>query len=241
MKNQYFADVNDYFKYDLCIFLAENLPKIQRFTFIPTLTADDASSDGGKTDYSLGVGRESLHDFLQLCLKEYRLKKHPREVIRLREYFQEQKANLNFKYCPYGDSLDLEFTHSGREEYFRKIPNEFLQSAVIMVDPDNGLEVKSATTSNFHKYIKYSEARDLCQRMDANSVLIIYQHFPFIKRQEFLDQLHARLQEELSCPAPVTVFSSNIALVILTKNAAGRKELHKQASRYLRRGLRLHG
>ena len=70
MKDQYFADVNDYLKYDLCIYLAENLPKIERFTFIPTLTANDSSSDGGKTDYLLGVGRESLFRFLQGCIKK---------------------------------------------------------------------------------------------------------------------------------------------------------------------------
>ena len=84
-----------------------------------------------------------------------------------------------------------------------------------MVDPDNGLDVKSSRAANFHKFIKFAEARDLYERMDASSVLIIYQHFPFIERREFLDGLHVRIQEKLKCPAPVTVFSSNIALVML--------------------------
>ncbi|MFH1965524.1 MAG: hypothetical protein ABIJ42_08290 [Acidobacteriota bacterium] len=233
MKNQYFADVNDYFKYDLCIFLAENLPGIQRFTFIPTLTANDGKKDGNKVVYPMGVGQESLYKFLKGCLQ-----KNQREVVHLWDYFKGQ--DFKFDYCPYADSLDKEFTHSNREEYFQNIPDEDLQSAVIMVDPDNGLEVKAARPGNFHKYIKYSEARQLYGRMDANSVLIIYQHFPFIERRFFLEGLHARILEELNCPAPMTVFSSNIAMVMLAKNAAARKRLHKQVSRYLRRELKLH-
>ena len=234
MKNQYFADVNDYFKYDLCIYLAENLPKIRRFTFIPTLTPNDKGPDGNRTKYPMGVGRESLYKFLQDCLDG-----RERKVSLLQEYFDNQ--DFKFEYCPYGDTLEKEFTHPGREEYFQNIPDEFLKSAVIMVDPDNGFEVKAARPGNFHKYIKYSEARDLYQRMDKDSVLIIYQHFPMIKHSIFLDGLHARIQEELHCPEPVTVSSPSIALVILAKNAAARKCLHKHVSQYLRRELKLHG
>ena len=182
----------------------------------------------------MGVGRESLYNFLQKCLGG-----REREVSLLREYFQEQ--DFEFDYCPYVDTLEKEFTHSGREEYFHNIPDTFLKSAVIMVDPDNGFEVKAATPSKFHKYIKYAEARDLYERMDANSVLIIYQHFPMIKRRVFLDGLHGRIQDELDCLEPVTVFSSSIGLIILAKNAAARKRLHRQVSRYLRRDLKLHG
>lgn len=237
MKNQYFGDVNDYFKYDLCIYLAENLPKIQRFTFIPTLTANDVLlKDGNKVEYPMGVGRESLYDFLQHCLKEDR-PENPRKVVWLRKYFEEQGPKFKFRYCPYGDSLDQEFTHRGREEYFQNIPDELLQSAVIMVDPDNGLDVKSSRVGNFHKFIKYSEARDLYQRMDVNSVLVVYQHFPRFNHEQYLKDLHDRIQEEIICPVPVTAFSSNIALIMLAKNEMGRKKLRKQVAGYFRSEL----
>ncbi len=229
MKNQYFGDVNDYFKYDLCIYLAENLPKVERFTFIPMLTAHDSSSDGGKVEYPLGVGRESLYRYLQECIE-----KGERKVSLLGEYFEEQKENLSFDYHPYSDSLDNEFKHATREEYFSGIPDKDLKSAVIMVDPDNGLEVKTSAPRNFHKFIKYSEAGDLFRRMNSNSVLVIYQHFPRINHEQYLKDLHAEIQGELDCPVPVTVFSSNIALVMLAKNEMGRRRLQKQVAGYLR-------
>ncbi len=171
MKNQYFGDRNDYFKYDLCIFLTENLPRIKRFTFIPMLTADDGGQDGAKIKYSMGVGRESLYRFLQECLGDGR-----REVVRLREYIR--KPHIQFDYCPYGDTLEMEFTHATRDNYFEQIPPSSLQSAVILVDPDNGLEVKTSRPGNLHKYIRYSEARVLFTRMSRDSVLVLYQHLP---------------------------------------------------------------
>ena len=234
MKNQYFGDVNDYFKYDLCIYLAENLPKVERFTFIPMLTADDSSSDGGKVEYPLGVGSESLYRFLQGCIKEGK-----REVSELRKYFEGSESTCGFKYNPYADSLDKEFKHDTRVEYFRGIPDEDLNSAVIMVDPDNGLEVKTSAPRNFHKFIKYSEAGELFQRMNSNSVLVVYQHFPRINHEQYLENLHKKIQKELNFPAPVTVFSSNISLVILAKNEMGRRRLQKQVAGYLRQELRL--
>ncbi len=234
MKNQYFADRNDYFKYDLCIFLAENLPRIKRFTFIPMLTADDASRDGGKIRYSMGVGRESLFRFLQKCLDDGR-----REVVRLRDYFEDQ--NLQFEYSPYGDTLEMEFSHASRDNYFEQIPPSSLQSAVILVDPDNGLEVKTSRPGNLHKYIRYSEARDLLNRMSRDSVLVLYQHLAHVQREAYLADLHNRIQEELGCPAPVTIADSQIALVMVAKDATGRRRTQKAVSEYLRRDLLAHG
>jgi hypothetical protein len=232
MKNQYFADRNDYFKYDLCVFLAENLLGIERFTFVPMLTADDGGGDGGKVDYPMGVGRESLYQFLWGCLEDGR-----REVVRLRDYFTGNR--FSFEYLPYGDTLEREFIHANREAYFREIPADALRSAVILVDPDNGLEVRTSRPGNFHKFIRYSEARDLFDRMGRNSVLVLYQHLPRVHREEYLEGLHARIREGLECPDPVTVADSQIALVMVAKDSTGRRRLQRAMRRYLRRDLLL--
>lgn len=60
----------------------------------------------------------------------------------MRDYFNQQE--LQFEYCPYGDTLRVEFMHASRDEYFQGIEDDTLQSAVILVDPDNGLEVKTS-------------------------------------------------------------------------------------------------
>jgi hypothetical protein len=48
MKNQYFGDRNDYFKFDLLAFLCDSLPGVQRLTVLWLLTQDDGSGDGRK-------------------------------------------------------------------------------------------------------------------------------------------------------------------------------------------------
>ena len=82
MKNQYFGDGNDYFKYDLLIFLAEELSGIKKLSIVWMLTEDDGSKDGGSGDYSRGAGNKDLFRFLQTSLNE------GRQVSRLKEYFE---------------------------------------------------------------------------------------------------------------------------------------------------------
>ena len=65
VKNQYFGDQNDYFKYDLLLFLAEGLSGLKRLSVVWMLTANDKSNDGGKRGYSIGTFRDSLHEFLK--------------------------------------------------------------------------------------------------------------------------------------------------------------------------------
>jgi len=91
VKDQYFGDRNDYFKYDLAISFFEQLTDIKHFTFIPMLTANDGGGDGGLIDYRQGAGRPDLYQFLR-----DKLKKRPRQVLHLREYF---KDRFPFEYC----------------------------------------------------------------------------------------------------------------------------------------------
>ena len=233
MKDQYFGDRNDYFKYDLAIFLSEQLTGIKRFTFIPMLTANDGGGDGELIGYRQGAGRPDLYKFLK-----DRLKKKQRKILHLRQYF---KTNgLQFKYCPHGDSLDGEFTNKDRDAYFRSIPTGDLQKAVILLDPDNGVEVKSATDRTLHKYVKFEEVNDLFHRMDESYVLTIYQHLPHSHRRTFLYSLHGKLQELLKCPLPYSVSDGMIAFILLTKGKKRQKELRETLADYLRMSLQLY-
>ena len=68
MKNQYFGDRNDFFKYDLVLSLMEKIENLKCFTFIPMLTEDDSSRDGKLIIYD-GKWRKELDDFLKDCIK----------------------------------------------------------------------------------------------------------------------------------------------------------------------------
>jgi hypothetical protein len=128
------------------------------------LTANDRGGNGGLIKYRQGAGPPDLYEFLK-----DKLKKRHRKISYLREYFSSN--GLQFRYCPHGDSLDREFTNKDRDAYFRSIPNRDLKEAVILLDPDNGLEVKSATDRTWHKYIKFEEVKDLYHRMDESTIL----------------------------------------------------------------------
>ena len=64
MKNQYFGDRNDYFKYDLLISLAGQLAA-KKLSIIWMLTEDDDSQHGKKTKYARGAGNSGLYEFLR--------------------------------------------------------------------------------------------------------------------------------------------------------------------------------
>ena len=59
VKNQYFGDRNDFFKYDLLIFLAEHLAA-KKLSIVWMRTEDDGSQDGGKINYERGAGDKGL-------------------------------------------------------------------------------------------------------------------------------------------------------------------------------------
>ena len=66
MKNQYFADRRDLFKFDLLLDIAEHQRK--RLVLIPMLTPNDESGEGNVTNYDCGARRRVLFDSLRGAL-----------------------------------------------------------------------------------------------------------------------------------------------------------------------------
>jgi len=131
MKKQYFGDRNDFLKYDLVLTLIEKIDNSKCFTFIPMLTQDDGSRHGDLTNYD-GSRQGELDGFLKGCIKESN-----RNIRNLRSFM----SSKNIEYHPYKE--DEYFSHAGREQYFDSIASSILNRAVILIDPDNGFEVKS--------------------------------------------------------------------------------------------------
>ncbi len=67
MKNQYFADRNDFCKYDLVLELLEE-PSLKGFVLGAMLTPNDCRGDGGFTDYGCGGHSQRLYALLSKCL-----------------------------------------------------------------------------------------------------------------------------------------------------------------------------
>lgn len=164
------------------------------------LTKDDGTPDGGKIEYLKGAGDRGHFRFLKASLKG------KRQVSRLNEYFENhypKDPDREFEYHSYGENID--FTNSGREAYFAGVKEEDLQSAVVFLDPDNGLVVKSANKNNLHKYVNFEEIKSVFKKMSLDSCLVIYQHLPHSHRHLFFYGLYRDLIEELDCPTPVSI------------------------------------
>lgn len=127
MRNEFFGDQRDYFKYDLIESLMEELEELRRLVFVWMLTPDQGRGHGDLRTYRPSKGAEKLYEFLR---------ESPRDVRQLRAYF----ANRQYAYLPYGE-LQTEYLRSrGRNEYFRNIRKDWLRDALLFFDPDNGLE-----------------------------------------------------------------------------------------------------
>jgi len=206
MKNQYFGDRNDFFKYDLVLSLIEKIENLKCFTFIPMLTEDDGSSDGALTKYD-GSRRKELDDFLKDCIK-----KSDRKVKNLRSFMSKYEQ---IEYRPYKD--DEYFLHAEREQYFDNIHSSILNESVILIDPDNGFEVKSMRSGTGHKYINYNELSNIYAQMDSNSLIIVYQHMPRVKRELFFAQAGEKICNCTNTKNLMCLSDNRIVFFIMTK------------------------
>jgi len=206
MKNQYFGDRNDFLKYDLVLTLIEKIDNLNCFTFIPMLTQDDGSGDGGLTNYD-GDRRRELGDFLKSCIK-----KSNRNIKNLRSFMSSYR---HIEYRPYGD--DECFSHEGRKQYFDSIDSSILNESVILIDPDNGFEVKNMRSGIGHKYLKYSELSALYARMGSNSLILVYQHIPRVKREDYFARIGQKVHKCMNTRGPMCLSDNRVVFFIMAK------------------------
>ncbi len=234
MKNQYFGDNRDLFKYDL-IFQIVKRGLVSHFIFIPMLTPDVS---GDKTTKREGeqrnrckskAGRENNN--LRIFLDKFQ-DKEKRDIRELVGFFKEQGIEMTIH--------QHSFCHEEREAYFREAERKLSPKSLIFVDPDIGLQVKRTRD----KHIKYCEVKNLYDRMDTSSILMIYQHFPRNdKHESYLGWRPKDLKEKIVGDLPIHIDDNEIILFFLTKdNKSLRGLLGKEISKYGKYyGLRVKG
>jgi hypothetical protein len=186
VKEQYVGDVNDFRKYALLRRLAAVGAKIGVCWM---LTPPDGRPDGNKLGYLKQPETwrpldPELFDLLS------RVDQNPAERrLRLIEESRIVPGAIYFN-----DTLS-----DGLEEraaYFHAARLALSGSDLVFFDPDNGLDVPSVTRGrrNSSKYLYFDEAAAFYR--DGKS-LLIYQHFPRVKRTEFLQRLSCALERHL--------------------------------------------
>lgn len=227
MKNQYFGDQRDYFKWSLMDAMLEGVSGIVHFTNIPMLTPD-GGDEGRLTEYSAIEGHERLYEFLQRCLEQNR-----RTIECLRDYWPADR------YYAYRET-DY-FCHATRVEYFDDIPSEKLRNALVFLDADIGFEVDSMTKGEGDKYIRYSEVRSLLQRMPPPSILAVYQHIGRVKRSKYYAERCGKLKERVE-KRPIIVTNNQICFLFFSNSPDTMQEIEgvaRECSQSVQRGGRV--
>jgi hypothetical protein len=233
MKNQYFGDLRDLFKYDLILHILAQAVSLQQLTFIPMLTKNDYLNEGNKRDFDKakiqnlpGIRNIKLVKFL----KKYKdVTADKRDISCIESHF----SSADHKISIYNGQKGLYFEEKVRKKYFSEIPQELLIESLIFIDPDIGLEIKHSTA----KHLLYGEVKSLYDRMDQDSIMMIYQHFPRINHEYYLSVRSQELKEKTG-DLPLYISDNEIIFFFLVKNEITENRLeqilHDYKNRYRR-------
>jgi hypothetical protein len=213
LKNEYFGDTRDLFKYDLILELLFKNDFLERFTFIPMLTEDKENLYGNRTNYDnarAGTQRKELIELLGRCTAESR-----RNIVELEGFFRSLRLKRKVDFEIYRKNGF--FSQETRATYFDEIGAQLLSRSVILVDPDIGLEVKSMKNRE-EKYVTYAEVDRIFSRMDRNSLLVIFQFIPRVKRRKYFIQIGRKLKSISNRPSVVYISDNQVVFFILTKD-----------------------
>lgn len=203
MKNQYFADINDYKKYGL-------LRKLQQLTghrigFCWMLTANVERAEGeirgylSQPDKYRGIDPQ-LFDTLG------KVRSFSQRNVKKTE---EWKLFKGAKYF-----TELLSDRTDRPAYFANAQTALQGCPIMFFDPDNGMEVPSVgrRAKGAHKFIYFDELRPF---YDRGTILVIYQHFPREERKGYIRKRSAQLEEHLPGCTVLAVSTAHVGYFIV--------------------------
>lgn len=198
MKHQYFGDINDYRKYGLLRILAQEL----RICVCWMLTPDDGRPDGNIRSY-LNAKTDPHDPELFQSLKTFA---HRRHVAHIEGSTLITGANYFGELVP----QDIE----ARKDYFIRLKSLSAKSDLVFLDPDNGIEVRSCPKDrrNSPKYIYWDELAEICGQGKS---LLVYQHFPRVKRDVYVPWLIKEAKQRLSAKTVIMLKAGNVGYLLV--------------------------
>jgi hypothetical protein len=222
MKNQYFGDNRDLFKYDLIQHIS-TCARYSKFTFIPMLTPNDDGNDGNQIERARATGgrnNRQLREYLDVCMTDNR-----RNITEIKSYFG---GNGIETYIHREGDGYFSGNREEREHYFGEIGEEQLIDAIVFVDPDNGFQVNHSN----EKHFLFSEARTLIERMSDNSLLMAIQFRPLFEHGlQYIRGRCQQIEEELNLP-PMFISDNQIVFFFLTGNSSLRERIASSVEEY---------
>jgi hypothetical protein len=211
MKNQYFGDVNDYRKYGLLRILQR--VGGMRIAVCWMLTPDDppevrAKRNDGKFITYLDDDANGWHD--RKLFRELRraVKRDDRDVAVF------EQSNLLPRDAVFW-SEKLTDSRAARAAWFEGFWTEAAGTDLVFFDPDNGLEVKSKPLGvrgrkDSSKYLYWREVKDAAKL--GHSVLV-YQHFPRVKREPYIERRAAKLRSKCGVTQVIALRTSHVVFL----------------------------
>ena len=222
MKDQYFGDENDFCKYGLL--RAIQCDGTHRLLVVWMLTED---RDGNRRSYLTSPGKSKkwsecdpgLHDGLRKLLEPM-----PKSVMGTSLFEDSNLLDRNrtsYFSRPVPDRREKRFAW-GREMLDAAAGND-----IVFLDPDNGIEVRSKEVGRRYssKYVLWKELDELWEKGHS---LVIYQHFPFKRRDQFVSDLRSELRRRC-CGATVTALRTAHVVFFLVAQE-GHKEMFEMAA-----------
>ena len=205
MKDSYFGDINDYYKYGLIRIITVHAELTSSICWM--LTKDEGSRDGRKLKYLMnpskwsGFDPELFSELRNIVVDEqnrgFRYARE-RNLIPSASYFEEYLSD------------DLQ----ARTKYMESFMHLSSSAKLLFFDPDNGMEVASVRLGRkgSSKYL-YWEELDAFSPRDAS--ILIYQHFPRVERQRFIDQQANRFLSETEYSHVMSFRTANVVFFLL--------------------------
>ena len=165
MKNQYFGDRRDLFKFDLLLDLMAS-GRFRQLTYVPMLNQPDSTGEGQLARRDAAGHRPELFEFLS----ERRVA-HQLDILHWRRYFSRDKGIV---YRAYRDDRE-DYSFDGRRAYFAGIDQDMIRGACLFVDPDIGIERARMKALQRSKYLFIDDLAGLLNR-SQDSLIIVYQH-----------------------------------------------------------------
>ena len=205
MKNQYFGDINDYLKYGLLRQFAQSGSSV---AVCWMLTPDDGGRDGRRISYLAHPGRfrsfdPELFDLLSEC------------VAGGRRTIAEAEARFLVPGAVYFDDV-LTDDRASRDRYFSRLLAQLPAETILFFDPDNGLEVKSVRRGR-RASSKFLYLEELGKAFQEGHSLVLYQHFPRVRRSIYLDAQAERIRSVAALACITAVSTPSVAFIVVAQ------------------------
>lgn len=206
MKNQYFADINDYRKYGLIRTLVGKQGGL-KVAVCWMLTSNDTRRDGKFINYLNQPEKWKNYDpYLFDSLESAMANPLNRSVQWIEE-------NDLIPSAVYFSELLLDHREK-RQSYFAEFHNVASNADLVFFDPDNGIEVKSVIygRKGSNKYIYWSELTNVYA---SGQSMLVYQHFNRLKRELFTRQLVDEFCKRLEVTMVITFVTANVLYLLI--------------------------